>query len=181
MAGEWMVRLATAAELPALEEIERLAGARFDDIPALADVPEVLVPPGALAAALARAQVWTAVTVVDATPVGFAYADLVDDAVHLEELDVLPAWGRRGIGRALVATVVADARARGLPAVTLTTFRDVPWNAPFYATLGFEVVELAQIGPGLAAVWAHEGARGLPPALRVVMRRDLGRRPGPDR
>ena len=26
----------------------------------------------------------------------------------------------------------------GLPCLTLTTFRDVPWNAPWYSRLGFE-------------------------------------------
>lgn len=171
----WTIRAAQAHELPALTDIERRAGARFEVIPALADLPEVLAPPTALADALGRGQLWVAATVADATPIGFAYADVVDGAVHLEELDVLPEWGRHGIGRALVDTVVADARGRGLPAVTLTTFRDVPWNAPFYARLGFEVVALADLGPGLAALWAHEISRGLPPALRVVMRRTLAR------
>jgi GNAT superfamily N-acetyltransferase len=169
---DWAIRAAYGHELPALAEIERLAGTRFAAIPELADVPEVLVPPGALAAALARGHVWTAAA-ADGTPVGFVYADLVDDAVHIEELDVLPAWGRRGIGRALVTAVLGDARARGRPAVTLTTFRDVPWNAPFYARLGFRIVEPAAFGPGLAAVWAHEIARGLPPELRVAMRREV--------
>jgi GNAT superfamily N-acetyltransferase len=173
-ARDWTIRLAAAHELPALAEIERRAGVRFEAIPALADLPEVLMPPGAFAAGLARGQLWAAVTVADATPVGFAYAEVVDGAVHLDELDVLPEWGRRGIGQALVETVVADARARGLAAVTLTTFRDVPWNAPFYARLGFTIVDLDALGPGLRAVWAHEAERGLPAALRVVMRRAVG-------
>lgn len=167
--AEWMVRLARADELSALAEIERLAGARFETIPQVADLPEVLMPPGALSAALARRQVWVAVAA--GRPVGFAYADLIDDAVHLEELDVLPAWGRRGIGQALIAAVVDDARTRRLPAVTLTTFRDVPWNAPYYARLGFRVLDPRTLGPGLAALVEHEAARGLPPVLRVVMRR----------
>ncbi len=170
---EWTIREAQPHELPALAEIERRAGARFEAFPVLADLPEVMAPPAALAAAIARGQLWVAVTSAAATPVGFAYADVIDGAVHLEELDVLPEWGRHGIGRALVETVVADARRRGLPAVTLTTFRDVPWNAPFYARLGFTIVDHAELGPGLRAVWAHEGERGLPPALRIVMRRTL--------
>jgi GNAT superfamily N-acetyltransferase len=172
---DWIIRPAHGHELSVLAEIERRAGARFDAIPALAGLPEVLMPPGALETALARGQVWTAAAVADATPVGFAYADLVDDAVHIEELDVLEAWGRRGIGRALVAAAVDDARTRGLPGVTLTTFRDVPWNAPFYAGLGFRIVDRAAFGAGLAALWAHEAARGLPPELRVAMRLDVAR------
>ena len=174
MADEWMIRRARAAELPRLREIEREAGARFDAIPALADVPEVLTPPAALDEACALDLIWVAAAVADDAPVGFAYADVLDGALQLEELDVLPAWGRRGIGRALVAAVVDEARARGLAAVTLTTFRDVPWNAPFYAALGFRVLAEAEISPGLAALLAMEARRGLPRALRVAMRRNVG-------
>ncbi len=170
MAMEYVIRPAVAEGLPVLKEIEHVAGQRFDAIPELGGLPEVLTPEGALDAALARGHVWVAATVADGTPVGFAYADLLDGAVHLEELDVLPDWGRRGIGRALVAAVVEDARARGLPAVTLTTFRDVAWNAPFYATLGFRIVDRAGLTPGLVALVAYEASRGLPEALRVVMR-----------
>jgi GNAT superfamily N-acetyltransferase len=170
MAFEWIIRGGRASELVEVAEIERVAGVRFETIPALADLPEVLAPPGALADALARGQLWVAAAVADDAPVGFAYADVVDGAVHLEELDVLPAWGRRGIGRRLVETVIADARARGVPAVTLTTFRDVPWNAPFYAGLGFRILEPDALTPGLTALLALEESRGLPARLRVAMR-----------
>jgi hypothetical protein len=55
--------------------------------------------------------------------------------------------------------------------VTLTTFRDVPWNMPFYARLGFEIVPPEQVGPALFAIVEGETRRGLDPARRVVMRR----------
>ncbi len=172
-AVDWTIRPARLAELPRLADIEREAGVRFDTIPALAGLPEVLAPQSAVAAALARGHVWVAAAGDGDLAVGFAYADLVDGAVHLEELDVLPAWGRRGIGRALVAAVVDDARRRGLPAVTLTTFRDVPWNAPFYEGLGFRVLAPNEWTPGLARLLDDEERRGLPKALRVAMRRDV--------
>ena len=168
---DYVVRLARADELPLLEAIEDEAGLRFDTIPELAGVPAVPSRPGAFERAFAYRQVFVAV--VGETVVGFAYAEPIDGVCHLEEVDVLPAWGRRGIGRALVEAVVADARARGCPAVTLTTFRDVPWNAPFYARLGFRVLTPAELTRGLAEVVAHESARGLPASLRVVMRREV--------
>lgn len=171
--GEWSIRPAKAADLASLAEIERRAGTRFDAIPALAGVPEILAPADAIAAAHARGHVWIAARAEADEPIGFAYADVVDGALHLEELDVLPSWGRRGIGRALVASVVAAARRAGLAAVTLTTFRDVPWNAPFYARLGFRVLGTHELSPGLVALLVAEDARGLPRALRVAMRRDL--------
>ncbi len=107
-------------------------------------------------------------------PVGFACVDIVDGAAHLWQLSVDPTHGRRGLGTALVEAVCAWAASQSYEAVTLTTFRDVPWNAPFYARLGFGVTD--DLGPGLAAIRAHEQAIGdddLGP--RVAMRRRLGR------
>ncbi|MCC6847511.1 MAG: GNAT family N-acetyltransferase [Deltaproteobacteria bacterium] len=173
-APQWTIRAARATEIMRLGEIEREAGTRFAAVPALADVPGVLATPEALAAALAHGWLWVAAATADDAPIGFTYADPLDDALHVEELDVLPAWGRRGIGRALVETVVDAARAAGLAAVTLTTFRDVPWNAPHYVTLGFRVLAPSELGPGLVELVAAEERRGLPARLRVAMRRDVG-------
>jgi len=105
-------------------------------------------------------------------PVGFVSVDIVDGCAHIDQLSVLTDHGRRGIGRALVDHAVQWARATGLPAVTLTTFRDVPWNAPFYRQVGFEVVD--DPTPGLAAVRAAERAEGLDGfGPRVAMRLEL--------
>ena len=112
------------------------------------------------------------VLVVDDPPIGFVVVELVDGDAHIWQLSVHPDHGRRGLGTALVAAAVEWARGRGLEAMTLTTFRDVPWNAPFYASLGFVVIE--DLTPGLAAIRDHERAVGdddLGP--RVAMRLDL--------
>lgn len=69
---------------------------------------------------------------------GFPYGDMLEDDFYIREVSVDPAFGRRGRGPALMAAAEAEARARGWPALWLTTFRDVPWNAPWYARLGFE-------------------------------------------
>jgi GNAT superfamily N-acetyltransferase len=63
-------------------------------------------------------------------PVGFASVEIVDGLAHVWQLSVLPSAGRRGIGTALMEAVAGWARDQGLDAVTLTTFRDVAWNAP---------------------------------------------------
>ena len=110
-------------------------------------------------------------------PIGFALLEIVDGQTHLEEIDVQPAHGRRGVGRALLDAVVDWARGAGHRAVTLTTFRDVPWNAPFYERAGFRELAPHELGPGLAAVVRDEAARGLDPAERVTMRRDLAGEP----
>jgi GNAT superfamily N-acetyltransferase len=69
--------------------------------------------------------------------VGFALVKmLADDLPHLEEIDVHPSHGRRGLGTALVREVCEWATLRGHVMLTLTTFRAVAWNLPFYARLG---------------------------------------------
>jgi GNAT superfamily N-acetyltransferase len=175
MSHDWSIRPARRPELVRLTEIERASGVRFDALPELAGIPEVLTSLADFAEAFDLGLVWVAAAAWDGAPVGFAYADPFDGALHLEELDVLPEWGRRGIGAALVEVVVAEARTRELPAVTLTTFRDVVWNAPFYSHLGFRVVAPADWSPAMAGLVAYEAERGIPAALRVVMRRDVVR------
>ena len=62
--------------------------------------------------------------------VGFAQALILDDAAHLDEIDVVPEHTRKGIGSRLIETVCEWARQAGYPRITLSTFRDVPWNRP---------------------------------------------------
>ena len=193
---ELHVRLARPDELEALPEIEREAGKLFQQLEATAGIPDDLSPMDELVHAQSEGHVWVAtipsvtvpsvtvpsVTVPSVTVpgeaaaeriVGFAYAARLDGNLHLEELDVLPEFGRRGIGRALVETVILAAVREDFPAVTLSTFRHVPWNGPFYAKLGFRVVPPAELTPKLAEAFLDEERRGLPIEIRVVMRLDL--------
>jgi GNAT superfamily N-acetyltransferase len=73
--------------------------------------------------------------------VGFAQVIEANGFAHLEQLSVLPACARQGRGRALVEAVKFEARQRGYDRITLRTFAEVPWNAPFYATCGFTETE----------------------------------------
>jgi GNAT superfamily N-acetyltransferase len=104
--------------------------------------------------------------------VGFACVEVVDGAAHIWQLSVHPRAARQGRGRALVNAVCDWASVNGLPAVTLTTFRDVAWNGPFYAKLGFR--QLEDLSPGLAAMREHERAIGDDDfGARIAMRKDL--------
>jgi len=116
---------------------------------------------------------WAAVDDETGTVVGYVLADVVDGHGHVEQLSVTTAWQGRGVGRALVDRVGEWAAAQGLPALTLTTFADVPWNRPLYEHLGFVVMQPDEIGPELRVVVAHEATLGLDPAIRVCMRRPL--------
>lgn len=113
-------------------------------------------------------------------PVGFALVKLLSPRrAHLEEVDVLPSHGRRGLGAALVRAICAWAERQGCAEVTLTTFRDVPWNMPFYGKLGFVEIGGPALDAPLADIVREEAARGLARDRRVVMRRVLHPRHAP--
>jgi GNAT superfamily N-acetyltransferase len=112
------------------------------------------------------------VVLADDAPVGFAQVEVIEsNAVHLEEIDVCPEHGRRGLGTRLVLHVCEWAAEAGYESVSLTTFRDVPWNMPFYTRLGFEVVLDSELSSPLRSVVDDERRRGLDSSRRVVMRR----------
>ena len=70
-------------------------------------------------------------------PVGLCRIDGIDGRAHLEQLSVHPDHAGQGIGRALLRAGCAWAQAQNFDEITLATYRDVPWNGPFYATEGF--------------------------------------------
>ncbi|CAL9579093.1 GNAT family N-acetyltransferase [Streptomyces sp. enrichment culture] len=165
------IRTARPEDLPLLQDVERAAGEPFRalgmDAIADDDPPPLDVLEGYRAASRAR------VADLGGRPVAYLVWDEVDGAAHVEQVSVHPDAARRGVGRALIEDLAADAAARGVPALTLTTFTDVPWNAPYYARLGFRVLEAAELTGGLRAIRSAEAAHGLDRWPRVCMRRDL--------
>ena len=69
--------------------------------------------------------------------VGLCRIDDVGGGAHLEQLSVHPDHGGQGIGRALLRAGCDWAVANGYDEITLATYSDIPWNAPFYASEGF--------------------------------------------
>ncbi len=151
-----------------MQAVEIAAATMFDDNGLLDGVPDEPADVALLRDAVVEARLWVAST-ADAEVVGFALARWCGDDAHLQELDVVPEWGRRGIGRRLVAAVSAWAAASARDRVTLTTFTEVPWNAPFYEQLGFGVLAAGEWTDALRETWEHERAMGLPMEQRVVM------------
>ena len=161
------IRPATAADLDELIAIEVEAGALFHSVgmhEVAADVPE--------RAPLARQQADGRLWVADGgtSPVGFIAASIVDGNAHIDQVSVRPSHGRRGVGRALLRHVEEWGRAQRLPGTTLTTFRDVPWNGPYYARLGYRELAGPELGPELVATMAHEATwPGIDADLRCAM------------
>jgi GNAT superfamily N-acetyltransferase len=111
------------------------------------------------------------IALVNDSLAGFAACEACDDTLHLHELSVHRDAQGHGLGRALIAAAVAEARRRGLRAVTLTTFREIPWNAPFYERVGFAQIVGADLDARLAAILKREARRGL--SGRCAMRLSL--------
>jgi GNAT superfamily N-acetyltransferase len=170
----YTIRLSRSGELHLLPDIERRAASQFE--PWAAEVgltPELLhgtIPLETLRFANDDGRLWVAAD-VDDHPVGFAIVREIGLFAHLEEVDVLPEHGRRGLGTALVEAACAWAHTRGFAAVTLSTFRDVPWNAAFYARRGFEILARDELPPELLEIVKSEAKKGLLTELRVIMLR----------
>jgi GNAT superfamily N-acetyltransferase len=167
-----VIRTAREDDLPALRDVERAAGAAFHDIGMDAVAEDEPPSLAELAAYQSRGRAWVATDARD-QPVAYLLLDVVDDEAHVAQVSVDPAHAGRRLGRRLLATAADWAAARGLDALTLTTFAEVPWNAPYYARLGFRVVPDEQLGPQLRGIRADERARGLDAWPRVSMRRPV--------
>jgi GNAT superfamily N-acetyltransferase len=172
MSDGYRVVRAEAAHVPALPAIEVAAAGLFspEDVPpAMAAEPTALAD---LAAGQRDGRLFVALA-PDGALVGFALLGSRDGHAHLLEIDVRPDHGGRGVGTALLRAVFAAAASDGHREMTLTTFSHVPWNAPFYARMGFRALAPGELGPELRATLAKEVERGLDPARRVAMRRPL--------
>jgi GNAT superfamily N-acetyltransferase len=166
------IRAAKVSELARLQAIERAAGRWFADI-GMALVAQDEPPSVETLGEFQeddRAWVW-----VDAgdEPIAYLIAEVVDGNAHLEQVSVQPDHAGRGIGRALIDHLLDWAREHSLPAVTLTTYVEVPWNGPYYLRYGFRYLDDGELTPGLRDIRAAEVAHRLDRWPRACMRIDL--------
>jgi GNAT superfamily N-acetyltransferase len=166
------IRPTKSSDLPTIQQIELAAGELFRAI-GMTDIADHPVPTIEVLAGFQRAgRSWVAVDEAD-QPVGFILVKLVDARVHIEQVSIHPDCARRRIGRDLVDHVENWAAAQGISALSLTTFRDVQWNGPYYERLGFAELSPPDWGPELAALMADEAEHGLDPELRIAMVRPI--------
>lgn len=166
-----VIRHARVDEILRIREIEDEAGKMFLGSGLIDEALDGSFPLDELERLVTLGQVWVA-CLADA-PVGMVIASVRDGVVHVEEIDVLPQYGRRGTGGRLLETVCDWARDAGHKAVTLSTFRDVPWNGPFYRKHGFHDLKPEQWLPWMLPLRETEMKHGLAVEVRVFMRREL--------
>jgi GNAT superfamily N-acetyltransferase len=163
------IRPAGLAEIERVRDIERRSASRFlgTELAWLADDD----PTDALTLSDRIAQGALLVAAEASEPVAFVMFREVEACAYVEQIDVLPTHAGRAIGAALLDAVAATARERGLAALTLSTFRDVPFNAPYYRRLGF--LEVPVLTPAMRRIRQEHEARGLDETARLFMRRDV--------
>lgn len=143
------VRSAVAADLLALPAIELSGEAMFAEL-------GIVFPAGPATVEGAIVQ-GADILVAGEPPEGFAAVIGLDGHPHLEQISVRADQGGKGIGSLLLAEVTR----RAGPGLTLITFRDVPWNGPWYQRNGFVEFPERDWGPQLRAHWQAEVDAGL--------------------
>ncbi len=163
------IRKTATRDIASLAAIERSADSAFETIPALAWVASDSAQPEDLHHRLCE-QGYSAVMVnANDAPVGFINGDYIDGALHILGVAVMRDCQGMGLGKRLMADAICHARAKQLSALTLTTFRNVPWNQPFYARLGFSVISDAGMPDYLVRLLEEEAAHGFARNSRCAM------------
>ena len=83
----------------------------------------------------------------DLTPVGFGGLEVHGDDALLRSVVTMPPLRRRGIARAIVAALEAEARIAGCGAIWLLTTS----QAPLFDRLGYKACERADVPPSIRA------------------------------
>ena len=167
-----IIRSATLADLEQLQKIEYEANELFEPYGYCELYRATMTPIETLKEHLATQSAWVAAPAQGEVCVGFILgtAHVAYSHVHIDELDVLPSYGRQGIGTSLIKRVEQWAAELGVLCVTLSTQRHVPFNAPFYARLGFRILaEDEALTPPLQAIRDFERANGWSSEDRVLM------------
>lgn len=162
---KWQIYPAVENDLPFLKEVEVSAASIFP--------PGILPSPGETLAIceFRKAMLLGRLTVCrngSGRPIGFALWQERGKFALLAEIDVLPEYGRQGIGTALVEGVAYDVARGGFPLLFLTTFGNLAWNAPFYRKLGFTIPHEGDLPEFVRQILANERERGM--ENRVAMR-----------
>ncbi len=162
------IRLAKEQDLAILQVIEKKASALFAKTKHYAAVSKYVTSLDDFKLARAAGHLFVAINDAD-IPIGFVLIEKMKHGAHLHEIDVLPEYGRKGVGTALVKKVCEWAMENKHPAVTLTTYKDIPWNAPFYRSLGFYDLSINELPDQLYKLFLRENEIGLLMEERVVM------------
>ncbi len=168
----YTLRPARQEDIPAFSRIEAAADTLYDDSGLLdCTDDEDNVPAHVYEAAIEHRLVFT-IEHFDNGPAGFALCSIRPPDLYLDQIAVDPAHGRKGLGAILLMRVFREAQARKLKSVSLSTFRDIPWNGPYYTRFGFREIPRKRLEPWMLELEKMQ-AETLDISLRCVMRRKM--------
>jgi len=137
--------LARARDLGEVTQVERAAASMYAPYGLGQRLDDATTPHTRLSVAIQEGLLWVAEA--EGRILGWALAEVREEDIHLEEINVLPDAARRGVGSALLEAVCDEGSARGCTRITLVTIDFVPWTLGFYAHHGFRALpkrELAE-------------------------------------
>lgn len=163
----YKIRLATQADVPLLDGIEAVAGTIFPPMSLPENILAERVPNDVFMKAISQGRLLVA---VDSTqsPVGFAFWQDIESSALLSLIEVDPRYGKKGLGTALVVAIIEQVAKDCFSYLYLTTFLNIPWNAPFYQKLGFTLIDDAEQPKWIKDILIEEYSKGL--NNRIAMR-----------
>jgi len=172
--GPFSIALAVRDDIGHLAHVEAAAAGVFKDTAFEAEIGSDTLAESILVGCMNANLLWVVRCLERKAPVAFAVLLDHGSAAHLQEISVDAAFARQGVGTQLMNHVLFSLRERGYQAVTLSTYKELPWNAPFYKRFGFESLRPDELSPALRMIREKEQKEGLSISHRVLMRVILG-------
>ncbi|MFN3610075.1 MAG: GNAT family N-acetyltransferase [Hyphomonas sp.] len=170
----YVITGAAAEEIPALIAIDLAAGQLFAGTGMLSEAQlKDHVPEAVLRDAMRTGHLHVARS-DKGVIAGFVLTSVRVGNLYLDQISVDPSQGRKGLGAALIGRVMLEAKDRGLKRVVLSTFRDPPWNGPFYRKNGFRELPRKKMEKWMIEIESIQDDNGLNVRDRCFMARRLG-------
>jgi hypothetical protein len=170
--ADYLIALAQQIDIRHLQHVERSAGRMFAEIgmPEIADHEPTGVE--TFEDRFRHGRLYIA-ALADGGPAGFLYWSMMDGFAYIEEVSVGAEHRGNRLGARMIERLARDV-AQLTDAITLATFRHVPWNAPYYARLGFVECNVSDLGTDHVQAWQDQQADGLDMSRRLFMKKPLG-------
>ena len=158
------------AEAGRLRQIERSAGARFREI-GMGYIADGDPTPATILEDRAQNHRLIVARDDNGRTAGFLIWSPKDGKAYIEEVAVDPDHAGHKLASKMIDRLCGDV-AEQFGLISLATFRDVPWNAPYYARLGFVEHDRATLGPEHEASWQAQ-SEYLDMSRRLFMTREI--------
>ncbi|UTW55276.1 GNAT family N-acetyltransferase [Kordiimonas sp. SCSIO 12610] len=165
------IRLAIYDDIPRIIEIEQHGGRKFSDI----GMEWVTERPSSnsrdITEGINAKSIFVAVN--DHTLAGFIHLGMVDNHGHIFEVSVDYELQGKGVGKLLMNSAEEWAKHHNFNAISLTTFKHVAFNGPWYQSLGYIETDPDDKLPELKAIIDSERTSDLNKSERIAMIKSL--------